>query len=307
MFFSQSKKIVTHSGSFHADDIFACATLSSYLDQKKVNYRIIRTRDQKKIEAADYVIDVGGDYDPECEHFDHHQTGGAGERENTIPYASFGLVWKKYGPLLCHNNDIVEDIDRRLVQPIDAIDNGISISESNEHGLYDYGIYGIISAFQATWKEADSHKKQDQCFIELVDFFKNVLQREIIQSKHRMQMVDIIRDAYESSQRKDIIEIPYHVSIGPLMQVLGDHKEVKYIVARSNNHWKALSLRTEISSFESRISFPQSWGGKRYQELQTCSGVPDAIFCHNALFLAVAESREGARLLAERSLEEANK
>jgi uncharacterized UPF0160 family protein len=302
MFFTRATKIVTHSGSFHADDVFACATLALYLDQQKKKYRIVRSRDQKVIEAADIVVDVGGINDPQAERFDHHQSGGAGKRDNGIPYASFGLVWKKYGPLLCDNQELVDDIDRRLVQPIDAIDNGISISESIECGLYDYGIHGIISAYQCTWKEAGATKQQYQNFMKLVEFFKQVLEREIERSGHRFEMIEVIQDAYEQAQRKDIIEIPYHVSIGPLMQVLEPHKEVQFIIARSNTNWKALALRKEPCSFENRTSFPQAWAGKRNEQLQEITGVPDALFCHNALFLAVAESKEGAWKLAEEAL-----
>ena len=43
------------------------------------------------MDSADIVIDVGGQYDPDAGRFDHHQRGGAGERENGIPYSSFGL------------------------------------------------------------------------------------------------------------------------------------------------------------------------------------------------------------------------
>lgn len=36
------------------------------------------------------VVDIGGVYDLETNHFDHHQIGGAGKRENGIPYAAIG-------------------------------------------------------------------------------------------------------------------------------------------------------------------------------------------------------------------------
>ncbi len=58
---------------------------------------MIRTRDLEVINKADIVIDVGGEYNADTGRFDHHQRGGAGERENGIPYSSFGLIWQKYG------------------------------------------------------------------------------------------------------------------------------------------------------------------------------------------------------------------
>jgi uncharacterized UPF0160 family protein len=299
MFFSRPINIVTHSGSFHADDIFACAVLALYHERKGKCFKITRTRDQELIEKADIVLDVGGIDDPSTQRFDHHQTGGAGKRDNGIPYAAFGLIWKEYGPLLCDNAEIVEDIDRRLVQPIDAVDNGVSISESIECGLYDYGIHGIVSAYQCTWKEAGETKKQYRHFMKLVKFFKEVLERELERSSHRLEMIDLIQKTYDEADRKDVLEIPHHVSIGPLMQVLDEHKEVKYIVAKSNTNWKAMALREKTCSFESRKPFPKPWAGKRNEELREITGVPDALFCHNALWLAVAETKEGAWKLAE--------
>ncbi|MCD5390182.1 MAG: MYG1 family protein [Candidatus Pacebacteria bacterium] len=303
MFFKRKKKVVTHCGSFHADDIFACATLSLYFKKNNMKYTVTRTRDEQLIKAADYVFDVGGIYEPELERFDHHQSGGAGKRKNEIPYAAFGLVWKKYGPLLCNGNDeIVADIDRRLVQPIDAIDNGISISEPVDCGLYDYGIHGIVSSYQNTWKEAKDTKKQLKSFLKLVDFFAGIISREIEQSSNRTEMISIIEKCYQDSENKEIIEIPYHVGVGPLVQVLDKYKEVRYIICRSNDKWKVLAMRKSACSFENRKSLPSSWSGKRGKDLQNITGVSDAVFCHNALFMAVAQSKLGAWKLAELAL-----
>src|SRR5437764_1161911 len=94
--------IVAHNGNFHADDVFAVATVLLVLERsdfpawRQAIPKIIRTRDPKTIEKADFVVDVGGVYDAENNRFDHHQAGGAGTRANGIPYASFGLVWKKF-------------------------------------------------------------------------------------------------------------------------------------------------------------------------------------------------------------------
>lgn len=301
--FTKKKKIITHSGSFHADDIFACATITLYLDAEKIPYTITRTRDEKEIIKGDYVIDVGGTDDEKTNRFDHHQQGGAGKRENGIPYASFGLVWKKFGPLLCNDDEIIDDIDKRMVQPIDAIDNGISISEPSEAGICDYGIYGIVGAYQNTWKEAGAIKQQHDNFIRLVEFFKDILRREIERSRHRLEMVEVIQNIYDTAENKEILVIPHHVTIGALIQVLDKHKEVMFIVCKSNSNWKVIAMRKEPCSFENRKSLPEAWAAKRNDELAEITGVPDAVFCHNARFLAVAESKEGALRLAQLALE----
>ncbi|MCA9351497.1 MYG1 family protein [Patescibacteria group bacterium] len=301
--FTKKTLIVTHSGSFHADDIFACATITLYLKRLGKPYRIVRTRDEVLIKKADIVIDVGGIHDPGTNRFDHHQPGGAGERDGGIPYAAFGLVWEAYGPLLSKGSeDVFNDIDRRIVQPIDAIDNGISISEPTDCGVCDYGIHGIVGAYQNTWKEAGDDDTQVSSFITLVDFFRDLLDRELQRSEHRLEMIDVIKEVYDNTEDKRILEIPYHVSVGALVQVLDRHKEVMFIVCRSNTNWKALAMRKEACSFENRKSLPAAWAGKRGKEFAEISGVFDAVFCHNARFMAVAESREGARRLAEIAL-----
>src|SRR3989344_3845760 len=120
--------IVTHSGNFHTDDIFAVAVLTLVLGEE--NIEVIRSREDSIINSADYTVDVGGIYDPDKNRFDHHQIEGAGTRENSIPYASFGLVWKKFGEQLGGSVKVFEKIDQMLVQPIDAPDTGVKFLES---------------------------------------------------------------------------------------------------------------------------------------------------------------------------------
>lgn len=306
MLFSKKKevkKIVTHNGSFHADDVFATAVTMMHLDRNDFAYTVTRTRDKDLIANGDVVFDVGGIYDSTINRFDHHQPGGAGKRDNGIPYAAFGLVWKHYGPELCPNIEVWEDIDRRLAQPIDAIDNGMSISEPVECGLYEYGIHGIISACQNTWKEADQDQRQYECFMDLVGFFRKILERELERSVHRLEMVEIIKDAYQAAEDKQIIEVPYHVTIATLNHVLLPHPEVLYIICRSNKRWKVLAMRKDACSFENRKPLPESWAGLRDEALVKETGVEGAVFCHNGRFLCAVETKEEAHQLARIALD----
>ncbi len=133
--FSKQIIVATHDGKFHADDIFACATLELFLNTKT---RIVRTRDEAVINKADFVVDVGGIYSPEQKRFDHHMREGAGERANGIPYASFGLVWKEYGAAISGTPEIAARIDARLVSPIDADDNAYPLLELKGGFAYIY-------------------------------------------------------------------------------------------------------------------------------------------------------------------------
>ena len=156
--FKKKIRLVTHNGSFHTDDIFACATLSLYLEKKGENFEIIRTRDEQIIKDADYVFDVGGIYDPSINRFDHHQKGGAGgrtipsgneEQVATIEYAAFGLVWKQIGKELTSSQEVANIIDKRLVSPIDAHDNGFDLVEK-KYEVFPYIIQDIFRVMRST-------------------------------------------------------------------------------------------------------------------------------------------------------------
>src|SRR3989344_3007663 len=111
-------RIVTHDSGFHTDDIFAVAVLLILFPDAEV----VRSRDPEVQATADFLVDTGMRYDQARRMFDHHQLGGAGVRTNNIPYASFGLVWKKYGEKIAGGRREAEIIDQKVVQPADAHD-----------------------------------------------------------------------------------------------------------------------------------------------------------------------------------------
>lgn len=125
------KTIITHSGRFHTDETFGVAALLQVYSDAKV----FRSRDPEIIKTGDIVLDVGGVYDPQRDLFDHHQLEGAGARENGIPYASFGLVWKKYGEKIAGNKEAAALVEKYLVTPIDAADNGFDLTSSTMPGI----------------------------------------------------------------------------------------------------------------------------------------------------------------------------
>ena len=65
------KKIGTHNGTFHCDEVLACFMLKQLPEYGHAD--IIRTRDPKVLAKCDIVVDVGGEYNPEKHYYDHHQ------------------------------------------------------------------------------------------------------------------------------------------------------------------------------------------------------------------------------------------
>lgn len=293
-FFTKKKILVTHNATFHADDIFSTAVLTILLNGK---CKVIRTRDESIIKSADYVYDVGGEYDASRNRFDHHQIGGAGKRENGIPYAAFGLVWKTYGETLCGSKEVADKIDASLVQPIDARDNGVDLF-TLKTDVAPFLVENVFSAFRPTWKEEDDF---DTPFFELVALAKKVLIRKIRKAQDSLEAENFIKNAYEQSVDKRLIVIDGNY---PWHDVIIGYAEPLYVVFSNarKDVWRVGCVRKEKKSFENRKSLPESWAGLRDEELAKVTGVADATFCHNGRFLAVAKSKEGAIALAQKAL-----
>jgi uncharacterized UPF0160 family protein len=289
--------VVTHSGAFHADDVFACATLALYFKDKEI--KITRSRDRDIFSKADILVDVGEEYNPEKLRFDHHQKEGAGSRENNIPYASFGLVWKEYGEFLTGNKESFQIIDDKIVAPIDAGDNGIELTEKKTD-ISPYRISSMVGSFNSSWTE-NAEVVNDLNFSKMVGWAKDIILREIVLANDFLKAQSIVEDVYKNTEDKRIIVLdgPY-----PADDVLQKYSEPLYIVKlRQDGRWGLKCVRAKDKSFDNRKDLPKEWSGLRDEALQKLTGVHDAVFCHKALFLAAAASKEGALELARLAVE----
>jgi len=285
------KTIATHNGNFHADDVFSIAALKNIFPA----FKLVRTRDLDIIGKADIVIDVGGEYDAEAGRFDHHQRGGAGERDNGIPYSSFGLIWQKYGLEICKGNqEVANSVDAGLVSTIDAIDcghvegvvQGISLSQT-------------ISMFNPTWQEDSDF---DACFDEAVDFASRVLTRFIASADGGISAKEIVAKAIENAEDPRVIVLEKYTPWKRTVHALSE--EALYMVYPSNSgQWRIQTVPVEPGSFEDKKSLPTPWAGLSDQALKDVTGIDDAMFCHNGLFIAGAQSFESTMKMASIALE----
>ena len=286
------KIVVTHSGNFHADDVFSVAALKSVFS----TFTLIRTRDAEVIAKADVVIDVGGEHNAATDRFDHHQRGGAGERDNGVPYSSFGLIWQKYGLAICENNqELANAIDAGLVSTIDAIDcghvkgvsEGISLSQT-------------ISMFNPTWQEEGDF---DAGFNEAVDFAARVLARAIAAASGGLNAKSIVAEAIKNAQDPRVIVLEKYTPWKKTVHALSD--QALYMVYPSQSgQWMIQTVPVEPGSFEDRKSLPKPWAGLSNAELQEETGIVDAMFCHNGLFIAGTASFESTMKMASLALQE---
>lgn len=296
--------IVTHNGSFHADEIFGCAVLKLVYPDAT----IVRSRDTEIIATADIVLDVGGQYDFNENRFDHHQIGGAGVRGNGIPYASFGLIWKHFGVQVCGGDvQVWEAIDKKLVQPIDASDVGIDISTSLREGLFPYTVGMVFGLFAPTWRErTDENFDQlsDEGFLKSLTLAVEILQREVVMNQDNFEARRLIQNLYESSVDARLIITTDSIPRNVWYEFIADFPEITYIVTRrEEGKWNVIAQRAKAGEKASRKPFPESWAGLRDSELEQVTGVMGAKFCHTARFLCTADSREAAIALAQTALD----
>ena len=286
------KTIATHNGNFHADDVFSIAALKNIFPSSK----LIRTRDVELIAKADIVVDVGGEYDADTDRFDHHQRGGAGERENGIPYSSFGLIWKKYGVEICQGNqDVAKAVDSGLVSAIDALDCG------HVEGVYDgISLSQTISMFNPTWQEDGDF---DACFDEAVNFASRILTRFIASANGGISAKAIVAKAVENAEDPRVIVLEKYTPWKRTVHALSE--EALYVVYPSQTgQWRIQTVPVELGSFDDRKSLPKQWAGLSDKELKEVTGIDDAMFCHNGLFIAGAESFESTMEMAAIALQE---
>lgn len=308
--------IATHSGKFHADDVWAVTVLDTIYP----GCELIRTRDADRIRAADFAVDVGGIWDPQTGRFDHHQKGFEGKRESGVLYASAGLVWRHYGArcvaLLAqragtpvseeHARQIAYAIDGDLVQYLDMADTG---SAKNAPG--GYGLSAVVSGFNTTWIEelnagdaAAGEALRLARFRRAMEFIADILANAV---KYRVGGLL----ALEQVRRSDTIEngklLVLKNSSLPWASVVRNEKPKVIFVISYNIAEQRYMLHTVPAAqdtFDARKDLPASWAGLRDQDLAAVTGVSDAMFCHNNLFIAAAKSFEGVLAMARLALAE---
>jgi len=133
--------IGTHNGHFHADEALAVHMLRQLPTYS--NTSLIRTRDPALLATCHTVVDVGGEYDPAQNRYDHHQRTFT----TTFPgrptkLSSAGLVYLHFGKALVaqrlgqpEDSEDVGVVWRKLyesfIEALDAHDNGISAYDSD--------------------------------------------------------------------------------------------------------------------------------------------------------------------------------
>lgn len=275
----------THDGSFHADEVTACALLVLHgrIDKTK----IIRSRNPEKLAECEYVCDVGGIYEPMEKRFDHHQL----DYQGTL--SSAGMVLK----YLYDTEEISEGLynyyNDNLVIGVDAHDNGL-VTPQVGHCSFS----GIIHNFLPIEHSA-TDEERDEAFFHALDFTLGHLQRLRLRHAYIERCKQEVIRAMESEETVLFFDKPL-----PWIEAFfangGIHHPAEFIVMPAGNHWK---LRGIPPSFDERMGvrrpLPEAWAGLMERELKEKTGIEGAIFCHKGRFISVWETKEDVKKALE--------
>jgi uncharacterized UPF0160 family protein len=299
--------LVTHSGGFHADELLSSVVLTQLFPQA----RLLRSRDKQWITpAADKIIyDVGGDFNADAQIFDHHQRPSP-LRDDDQPYSSFGLIWAHYGRAYLAAMDVpAADIDAihitfdtKFVLPIDLLDNG-AIDPSVAGPLSILTLPALLGSLKPVFDDASPTADDDAFFtaLPIARSFVEALVRNLA-AKARAQ--SIVMAAIERAGTSPVLELPMGMPYrSALDKAEADH--ILFVVNPRGDDWALGGIKISNDTFEQRADLPASWAGLTDDALEAASGVKGAKFCHNARFIAVANSRAAILEMANLAVAEA--
>ncbi|MBZ0092033.1 MAG: MYG1 family protein [Burkholderiales bacterium] len=283
----------THSGSFHADDVFAAAALRL----ANPALPIVRTRDPAQLDAADIVFDVGRVFDAAACRFDHHQLGYAEARDNGIPFSSFGLVWREMGAALCGSEGAAARVDRWLVQGVDALDCGINVYKETP-SVSLLSVSSVIGGFNPAWRDDTSEAAKNAAFERAVGIAGAILQNMIADAGGREAARDIVAQGQMLEAERLLVldrDVPWQEAVLSSPR----YAQLLYVVSPdSQAKWHVNTVPDNAGSFTNRKPLPAAWAGLEGAELDAASGLSGCVFCHKGRFVAGHATKDGALAMA---------
>lgn len=325
--------IVTHNGIFHADEVFATAVVMIATGVSKEN--VFRTRDETHLKRARWdremvVLDVGGQYDPIANNFDHHQREGRPEpRSNGVPYSSLGLAWKQFGgecvvntllspevhpsgmgdvreegswAMLAATSSLMKSVDDGLIQGIDAADCGMvehnTVLRGTDVSLRLVNLSGVIGSFNPGTSATD--EERNNSFFSAVALAGTFLKKEIKRAyQQKVLAPEAVKKGFKRDQRLIVLEEFTSWQEAAVLET-----DALYCVyPATGGTWNVQQVPAFLGSYEGRKGLPESWRGLPKYDLASVTGVEDVVFCHVAGFVCGAKTLAGALTLANKAVE----
>ena len=286
--------LITHSSTFHPDDVFSTAFLSKIID----NPVVCRVNKLEEVNSNAIIYDIG------FGEFDHHGPD-ARMRNDKIKYCSFGLLWERFGPDYTkkinpkNSEKLWKAIDEKLIMQIDGIDNGLFPKIEAAYHLTD--LDKVIDLFNKAWNEDVDN---DDNFMVSVSIAEKIFDRMIIKENALIEAANIVEKELDNV-KDGILElkeyIPYQEAI--FHSENPKSKEIKVVIYPSNRGGYCIKPIT-VSEFSKELAyqFDKKFYGLHDEELANVSGIKTARFVHSSGFLACSETLEDAYALAQNAI-----
>jgi len=184
-------------------------------------------------------------------------------------------------------------LDQGVIRDIDISDNGALPSNPGHVAL-------ILESWNPT--HAETGRDEHEAFHEAAAIAGIILGRCVAQASAAVQAMGEVDAAAKTAADPRILLLERKVPWEDAVFELGLDQAL-YVVRPAGKAWTVSAVPPENGSFAQRKPLPDAWGGLRDAAMAEASGVADATFCHPALFVCGALSRDGAMALARKAAE----
>ena len=274
------RSIGIHDGVFHADEVSACAMLILF-DQADAD-KIVRTRDENKLQTCEYICDVGGLYEPKKKLFDHHQATYRGEM------SSAGMILSYLKKEKIISAEEAGFLHNMLVKGVDDHDNGRS-PQIPGTTLFSH----VIANFTPTTYGSKA-EVIDKAFHEALSFCSGHIRRLLERHRYNRQCRKIVERAMQMGKQCLMFDesIPW---VENFFALQGRDHPALFVVMPAGEHWKLRGIPPDDEHrMQVRLPLPDDWAGLLGEDLQKASKMKGAVFCHKGRFTSVWETKEDA-------------
>ena len=289
--------IFTHSGVFHADDVFSVAVARLAEFGPKVQ-RVRQLPVEFSPQNGDIAVDVGGGYEPAQHLFDHHQRNGADDG-----WAALGKVWNSFGPKICESERVAKRVWDTLLRSLNDADIAKKDWEPISPDLRHVSGSLLIATMNPPF--GTPPEAWDAAFEVACAAASVALSGAIHQAKAYSEMRDVMLHSIPHLDGR-VLSLSKG---GPWQEHIFELglDDTLYVIYPSERGGFCLQAVPDApGSFGMRKALPAFWKGLRGAELADFTGLSQhgsATFCHPGLFIGGAETLEDTLQLAELAVE----
>jgi len=326
---TDSLRIGTHNGHFHADEALAVYMLR--LLPKYSNATLVRSRDPVVLEECDIIVDVQGVYDG-VKHFDHHQRtfDEKFSAECNTKLSSAGLVYKHFAPEIISQRlgqpvghrsvDLLyQKLYKEFVEALDADDNGIAAYPDDIKPAFSSGgitLPSMVGALNPSWNTPVDQEGEDKLFEQASTLMGDTFIRKLdFYVKAWLPARDFVEEAisrrfdHDPNGRILVFErgLPWKSHLFTLeeeMSIAEDDKRLLYVLYGEGNKpgWRIQCVPESEGGFVSRKPLPKAWRGVRDDALSEVTGIPGCVFVHASGFVGGNQTFDGVLQMAKKAL-----